>query len=132
MRQRSQASGQRVERRPLALDKDQGSAVEARPERAKALTELALVRDDQASGCRRCGRTGVGSKIAERSVLLVADGRDYGHRTARHRADESLVAERKQVLEAASAAGEDKDVDAGFPDDVRERSRESRGGARSR
>src|SRR6266508_1831774 len=129
MRQRPQASGQRVERRPLALDKKQRSAVESRPERAKALTELALVRDDQASGCRWRGRAGIGSEIAKRRVLLVADGRHHWHGTARHGADESLVAERQQILEAASAAGQDDDVDAGFPDDVRERSRESRGGA---
>src|SRR6266508_4233457 len=131
MRQRTQASGHRVERRPLALDKEKRSAVEPPPQRAEALTELALVRDDQASGCRRRGGPGVGSEIAERRVLLVADGRDHGHGAARHGADESLVAERQQVLEAASAAGEDDDVDAGLPDDVPERSRESRSGARS-
>ena len=59
------------------------------------------------------GRRGthVGGEVAERRVLLVADRRDDGHGARGDRADDALVAEREQILEAAAAAREHDHVD---------------------
>ena len=69
--------------------------------------ELGEVGDDQPAGGGRRRRAHVGGEVAERRVLLVPDrGHDrYGARG--DRADEPLVGEGEQVLEAAAAAGED-------------------------
>ena len=79
--------------------------------RSRPLAELALVGNDQP--CRRRRRRGarVGGEVAERRVLLVPDGRDDRDGAGRDRADDPLVAEREEVLEAAAAAGEHDDVD---------------------
>ena len=80
---------------------------------AEAGAELVEVGDDEARGRgrRRCAH--VGREVAERLVLLVADRRHDGDGAACDRTDDPLVAEREQILEAAAAAGEDHDVDAG-------------------
>ena len=83
--------------------------------------ELGEVRNDEPRGCRRRGRSRIGDEVGERLVLLMADGRDDRHRAGRERAEETLVAERKEVFEAAAAAGEDDDVDLVCVADLAER-----------
>ena len=61
----------------------------------------------------------------------MADRRDDGHRAGRERADEPLVAEGEQVLEASAAAGEDDDVDLGGVADRAQRLDDRGGGARA-
>ena len=61
----------------------------------------------------------------------MADGRDDRHRAGGERADEPLVAEREEILEAAAAAGEDDDVDLGRVADLAERLGDRGGGARA-
>ena len=50
--------------------------------------------------------------------MLVADGRDDRHGTCGDRTHEPFVAEREQVFEASTAAGEHDDVDFGRGADI--------------
>jgi hypothetical protein len=59
---------------------------------------------------RRRRRPHVGREIAQRRVLLVPDGRHDRDAAARDRADDPLVAEREQILEAPTAACQHDDV----------------------
>ena len=74
--------------------------------------ELGEVGDDEPAGDR--GRRGahVGDQVEQRRVLLVADRADHRHAASRDGADEPLVGEGQQILEAAAAAGDDDHVGA--------------------
>ena len=69
---------------------------------------------EEAGGRRGRGREGVGGEIAERRVLLMTDCRDDRHRAVDDCPHEPFVTERKQVLEAATAASEHDDVHVGL------------------
>src|ERR671924_1870888 len=129
MGQRTQPSGQRVEGRPLPLDKEERRAVETRAERTQSLAKLAFVGDDEPGGGGRGGGPQVRGQVAERRVLLVADSGDDGDWAVGDRPHEALVAEREQILEAAAAAGEDDDVHVRFAAEICERCRKRGGGA---
>src|ERR671930_1758118 len=129
MRQRTKPSGQGVERRPLALDKEERGAIETFAESAQSLAQLALVGDDEARGGGGRGGANVCGEIAKRRVLLVSDRGDDRDRRVRDGADKALVAEGEQVLEATAPAREHEDVDFGLAGDVGQRSRERGSGA---
>ena len=57
---------------------------------------------DELAGRRRRRGADVGGEVAKRGVLLVPDRRHDGHRTRGDGADDALVAERQQVVEAAA------------------------------
>ena len=78
-------------------------------------------------GRGRRGGPHVGGEVAERRVLLVADGADDGNGARRDRAHEPLVAERQQVVEAPAAACEHDDVDALRADLLQRRDHRERG-----
>ena len=88
--------------------------------------QLGEVRNDETGrgGGRR--RANVGGEVAQRRVLLVADGRDDRHGAGGERADDGLVAEGQQVLEAAAAARHDDDVDQRVGRDAPERGGDAR------
>ena len=95
----------------MALSRAVRSAVRlARALEARA--ELADVGHDEARGGGRRRRAHVGGEVAERGVLLVADRRDDRDGARSDGADDALVGERQQILEAASAAREDDHVGA--------------------
>ena len=71
-------SRQRVERRPLAFDKQERSAVETVAQVGQPPAELALVGNHETGGGGRRGRTRICGEIAERRVLLVSDSGDDG------------------------------------------------------
>ena len=93
--------------------------------------ELVEVGDDEPAGDGRRRRADVGGEVAERRVLLVADGRDDRHGAGGDRPHEALVGEREQVLEAAAAAREHDDVDSGSAQTAAERVDDRGGGARA-
>ena len=94
-----------------------------RPARARSSDDVSSVEvgydEPRRRGRRRC--PDVRGEVAERRVLLVADRTHDRHRAPGHRADDTLVAERQQVLEAAAAAREDDDVDLGLRADRAQR-----------
>ena len=98
--------------------------------RSRSLAQLGEVGHDEPR--RGGGRRGahVGGEIAERRVLLVADRRDDGHVASGDRAHDAFVGERKQVLEAAAAAGEDDHVGTA-PTEVADRRADRSGRARA-
>ena len=71
------------------------------------------IRHDRLGGVGGGGRTVVGDEVEQRGVDVVADGAHDRRAGRRHGPDEGLVAERQQVLDPASAAGDDDDVDLG-------------------
>jgi hypothetical protein len=77
------------------------------------------------------GRRGpdVGGEIAERRVLLVADRGDDWHAGGRDCADDRLVTEGKEILEAPATAREHDDVDLGVRGERTERGDDRRGRA---
>ena len=79
---------------------------------------LGEIGHDELPGEARCRGSDVRREVAERRVLLVADRRHDRHAAGRDRADEPLVAEREQILEAASATCDDDDVAAGVAEHV--------------
>ena len=96
----------------LAVDQPAHTALE-RGARASELDPQGLeVGHDELAGRGRRRGAYVGGEVAERRVLLVPDRRHDRHRAGGDGADDALVAERKQVVEAAAAAREDHDVDA--------------------
>src|SRR5262249_59727989 len=64
---------------------------EGGPGEVEPLAELAEVRNDEPRCSSWRGGAHVGGEVAERGVLLVADGRDDRHWTGRDRADEPFV-----------------------------------------
>src|SRR5207302_6256252 len=95
------------EREPLALAVEcpASPALERLAARGQSLEQFAQVRDDEPPGHARGRGPEVRCKVAERRVLLVPDRRDDRHRARGDGAHEPLVAERQQILEAATAAG---------------------------
>ena len=98
---------------PLAMPLDRAVRAASSPARARSSEARSSreVGNDEPCGRRRGRGADVRGEVAERRVLLVSDGADDGHRATRHCADDALVAERQQILEAAAAAREDDDVD---------------------
>ena len=92
--------------------------------------QLGEIGDDEAAGHRRGRGADVGGEVDERRVLLVPDRGHDRHRALGDRADEALVREREQVLEAAAAAGDHEHVDAACAE-VGDRRRDRRRGARA-
>ena len=95
------------------------------------MLQLRQVGHDEAGRGGRSRGANVGGEIAERRVLLVADGGDDGYGARRERAHDGLVAERQQILEAATATGDDDDVDCGVSGDPAERGGDPRARARA-
>src|SRR4051794_24481256 len=99
----------------LALEGAPRSALEAGAGAVEPPEELVQVGHDEARGHARRRGTRVGREVAERRVLLVADGRHDRHGAGGDRPHQPLVAEGKEILEAAAAPGDDDHVDALFP-----------------
>ena len=120
-------------REPLCVhvERPPGSAFEAGAGAVEPLTQLAEVGDDQPCRSRRRRGANVGGEVAERRVLLVADRGDDRHRAARDRPNETLVAERQQVLEAAAATGDHDHVEPGHLAQAAQRVDDRRRGARA-
>ncbi len=83
--------------------------------------EVADVRNDERSGRGGRRRPRVGCEIAQRRVLLVAHGRHDRNAGGSDGADDRLVAEGKEILEAATSAGEDDDVHVRMAGELGER-----------
>ena len=92
--------------------------------------QLSEVGDDELAGGGRRRGPDVGREVAERRVLLVADRGDDGDAARRDGADDALVAEREQILEAAAAAREDDHVDVRLLAERVDRGDDLRGRAR--
>ena len=93
------------------------SSCARRPMRSRRRVAASAVSSSTASGTTsaagggRRRRPSVRGEVAQRRVLLVADGRDDWDTRGGDGPHDRLVAEREQVLEAAAAAGENDDVD---------------------
>ena len=95
----------------IAFDR---AADRAGHEVAKALEPVLQLRQvgyDETGGSGRSRGAHIGGEIAERRVLLVADGGDDGNGARRERPHDGLVAEGQEVVEASPATGDDDDVD---------------------
>ena len=77
--------------------------------------ELRSVGDDERSRGGRGRGADVRREVAERGVLLVADGRDDRDARGGECADDGLVAPGQEILEAPAAPGRDDHVDLGVP-----------------
>src|SRR5262245_21335442 len=100
-----------IETSALSVERAAGAGREGGPGAVEAGFELVEVGDDEARGRGRRGGADIGDEVGERRVLLVADCADDRDGAGGDCAQEPLVAEREQILEAAAAAGEDDDVD---------------------
>src|SRR5439155_1886144 len=102
---------QLVEALARALERPSDAALETRTRVVEAFMQFGDIGNNEPSGRRRRRRADVRRQVAQRRVLLVADRRYDWQRARGDGANESLVAEREQVLEAPAAAREDDDVD---------------------
>ena len=119
------------ESRPVPLERPCRSVAEPLARALEPRAELVEVGDDEPRrGGRRRGAD-IRGQVAERLVLLVADGGDDRNGAARDGAYDALVAEGQQVLEAPAAAREDDDVDALAPRERVERARDRDGRERA-
>ncbi len=118
---------------PVAVALEHAADADARCDpraRSRLPQQLIEVGDDELAGGGGCRGADVGGEVAERRVLLVTDRRDDGDAARRDGAHDALVAEREQILEAASATGEDDHVDVRLLAERGERGDDLRGGAR--
>ena len=95
----------------VALEHATDAARDRVPRTVEVAGQLIEVGDDELAGGGRRRGSDVGGEVAERRVLLMADCGDDRDAARRDGADDALVAEREQILEAASAAREDDHVD---------------------
>ena len=88
----------------------------ARVRRRHPLVQLPFERDPFADDERRSsgwrGRAHVGDEIADREIGLVADAGDDRQHRLEHRARDDFLVERPQILERATAAADDQNIDA--------------------
>lgn len=106
----SEAVAAPTEALTAAVERSPGRDVEDRAETTEPGLQLGEIGCDEAGRCSGGRGPHIGGKIAQGCVLLVTDGRDDGHGAGRDRPHDGLVAERQQVVEAASAAGDDDDI----------------------
>ena len=111
VRRGAEALGRPVEPLRVPLERAPDASCQCFARAVETSRHYRELRDDEPAGHRRRGRTHVRGEVAQRRVLLVAHGRDDRHGGRGDCADEALVAEREQVLEAAAAAREDDHVD---------------------
>ncbi len=96
----------------VAAERPSDGAVHELAKPAEPVLQVDQVGHDETGGRGGSRGTNVGGEIAERRVLLVADGRDDGYGACCERPDDGLVAERQEIVEAPAAPGDDDDVDS--------------------
>ena len=99
-----------------------------RPARVRSSDDVSSARSGTTSRAAAVGVDALTSAARSQSGVSCSwpTALDDRHRAPGHRADDTLVAERQQVLEAAAAAGEDDDVDLGLRADRAQRLRDGR------
>ncbi len=75
--------------------------------------DLGEIGEDDLRGLARRRGAKVGGEVGDRGVGLVADAAHHRHRAGGDGAGDGLVVEGPEVLDAATAAGDDQHVDAG-------------------